>query len=272
MRRTDFLYALTAAAFAGMSPRAIRAATPGATRRVLWLRRAGYGDEIMAPFCIDGRTLYDPGYKLICWLMRDRAIGSAQGYVKIDVVEIEALWEVQQVLALMAIRQPLVITSGYRSPQTNAATEGAARNSMHIYGKAADMYVPGVSTRELFDVCWSREVSGGIGYYDDHVHLDSGTRRWWVGDLQVPERAGVSLVPDAGSNGYGAVAHSASDPAAIALRHGGVLDAQSCAVDRRGSLAPALPADALRRVAVENHRFPPGQTFAPIRVSRVARA
>jgi hypothetical protein len=29
-------------------------------------------------------------------------------------------------------------------------------------------------------------VSGGIGYYDSHVHLDSGTRRWWVGDLAVP--------------------------------------------------------------------------------------
>ena len=117
--------------------------------------------------------------------MRDGNIAVAQGYVQFDIVEVEALWEVQQALALLGIRQPLVITSGYRSPQTNAATEGAARNSIHLYAKAADMYVPGVSMRDLFDTCWSRSVSGGMGYYDSHVHLDSGTRRWWVGDLAV---------------------------------------------------------------------------------------
>ena len=187
MRRPDFLTALVGTALAGMSPRAARAAVPNGTRRVLWLRRAGYGDEIVAPFCVDGRTVYLPGYREICWLMRDRNIAVAQGYVQFDIVEVEALWEVQQALALLGIRQPLVITSGYRSPQTNAATEGAARNSMHLYAKAADMYVPGVSMRDLFDTCWSRSVSGGMGYYDSHVHLDSGTRRWWVGDLAVPE-------------------------------------------------------------------------------------
>ena len=160
---------------------------PNSTRRILWLRRAGYDDEILAPFCVDGRTVYLPGYREICWLMRDRNVPVAQGYVQFDIVEVEALWEVQQALALLGIRQPLVITSGYRSPQTNAATEGAARNSMHLYAKAVDMYVPGLSMRDLFDTCWSRSVSGGMGYYDSHVHLDSGTRRWWVGDLAVPE-------------------------------------------------------------------------------------
>jgi len=181
MHRNAFLRVLSAAALAGMSPRAVRAAAPNTTKRILWLRRAGSGDEVVAPFCIDGRTLYDPGYREICWLMRDRNVPASQGYVKIDVVEIEALWEVQQSLALLGIREPLVITSGYRSPASNAATEGAARDSMHLYGKAADLYVPGVSMRELFDACWSREISGGIGYYEDHVHLDSGTRRWWAG-------------------------------------------------------------------------------------------
>lgn len=253
MRRTDFLYALSAAAFAGMSPRAVRAATPSATRRVLWLRRSGYGDEIMAPFCIDGRTLYDPGYKLICWLMRDREMAPAQGYVKIDIVEIEALWEVQQVLALMGIRQPLIITSGYRSPQTNAATEGAARNSMHLYGKAADMYMPGVSMRELFDVCWSREVSGGMGYYEDHVHLDSGTRRWWVGDLPVPQPGGVTVTAEAGSMG-----HAPPDPAslpALGLRRRGLLGAQFGTGGRGGALAYPHPPDALRHLAAQDFRL-----------------
>ncbi len=188
MQRRDFVTAVATAAFAGVSPRAVRAATPTPTRRVLWLRHAADGEEVIAPFCVDGRTIYEPGYRQVCWLMRDRHVPFGQGYVQIDINEVEALWEVQQVLALLGARAPLVITSGYRSPQTNAATEGAARNSMHLYGKAADFYVAGVSTRELFSVAYSREVSGGIGYYEDHVHLDSGARRYWVGEIRLPER------------------------------------------------------------------------------------
>jgi uncharacterized protein YcbK (DUF882 family) len=186
MRRRNFLTALTAAALSGLSARAVRAAVPNGRRRVLWLRHVDDVSDTVAPFCIDGRTVYMPGYEAICWLMRDRHVPAAQGYVRFDIVEIEALWEVQQTLALLGIRRPLVITSGYRTEQTNESTEGAARNSMHLYAKAADMYVEGTSMRELFDVCWSRSISGGMGYYDDHVHLDSGTRRWWVGDLAIP--------------------------------------------------------------------------------------
>ena len=172
-----------------MSPAAVRAAVPNGKRRILWIRHAEDATDTVAPFCVDGRTVYEPGYRMICWLMRDRHVPVTQGYVRYDIVEIEALWEVQQALALNGIYRPIIITSGYRSPETNAATEGAARNSMHLYAKAADMYVDGVSMESLFDACWSRSVSGGIGYYGDHVHLDSGTRRWWVGDLNVPEFA-----------------------------------------------------------------------------------
>jgi uncharacterized protein YcbK (DUF882 family) len=187
MRRPDFLSALIGAALVGLSPRAVRAAVPRGVRRTLWLRRAGGAEEIVAPFCTDGRTVYEPGYRMICWLMRDRNVRAAAGYVQIDIVEIEALWEVQQALALHCIVRPLVVTSGYRTRETNDAIEGAARNSMHLYGKAADIYVDGLSMRNLFDACWSRAISGGIGYYDDHVHLDTGERRWWVGEVGVPQ-------------------------------------------------------------------------------------
>ncbi len=188
VKRPDFLFGLAAAAFAGLSPRAVRAGVPNSTKRVLWLRSA-YGEEVVAPFCVDGRTVYQPGYWQICYLMRDRHVPAKQGYVLIDIVEVEALWEAQQTLSLHGIHQPLVITSGYRTVETNDSIEGAARNSMHLYAKAADMYVPGISMQALFDACWSRAISGGMGYYDDHVHLDSGTRRWWVGDIAIPEFA-----------------------------------------------------------------------------------
>jgi uncharacterized protein YcbK (DUF882 family) len=185
MNRPGFLHALAGAALAGMSPRAIAAAVPKSRTRILWLRHQD-GDEVVAPFCVDGRTVYLPGYQRICWLLRDRHVASSEGYVRFDIVEIEVLWEVQHALALLGVFKPLVITSGYRTLETNEATEGAARNSMHLYAKAADMYVDGVTTRDLFDVCWSRALAGGMGYYDDHVHVDSGTRRWWVGEIPVP--------------------------------------------------------------------------------------
>ena len=42
------------------------------------------------------------------------------------------------------LSQPLVITSGYRSPRLNAAVGGAA-NSQHLTGQAADLKIPSVA-------------------------------------------------------------------------------------------------------------------------------
>lgn len=181
MQRSHFLAGLSAAAIAGGSPHVVAAAVGNRNKRILWLRHIEDSSDVVAPFCLDGRTVYLPGYNAICWVMRDRHVPPKRGYVQFDIVEIEALWEVQQTLALHGIVRPLIITSGFRTLETNEATEGAARNSMHLYAKAADFYVEGVSMRDLFDVCWSRSISGGMGYYDDHVHLDSATRRWWTG-------------------------------------------------------------------------------------------
>ena len=187
MRRTDFLITLTAAALAGVSPRAARAAVPNGTRRVLWLRRAGYNDEVVAPFCVDGKTVYVPGYREICWLMRDRNVPVSQGYVQFDIVEVEALWEVQQALALIGISQPLVITSGYQLSADERSHRRRSAQQHALYAKAADMYVPGHHDARSLQRLLVAIISGGMGYYDSHVHLDSSTRRWWVGDLRLPE-------------------------------------------------------------------------------------
>jgi zinc D-Ala-D-Ala carboxypeptidase len=45
--------------------------------------------------------------------------------------------------------RPVVITSGWRNTELNAAVDGAA-GSLHMAGRAADVTVPGVSVR---DVC-----------------------------------------------------------------------------------------------------------------------
>jgi uncharacterized protein YcbK (DUF882 family) len=48
------------------------------------------------------------------------------------------------------LRQPVVVTSGYRTPTLNKRI-GGARGSQHTRGEAADIYVPGMSVAVLMD-------------------------------------------------------------------------------------------------------------------------
>ena len=41
---------------------------------------------------------------------------------------------------------PVIITSGYRSPQVNALVSGSSQTSAHIHGEAADCKAPGFGT------------------------------------------------------------------------------------------------------------------------------
>lgn len=76
------------------------------------------------------------------------------------------------------------ILSGYRSPKTNSmlrsASEGVAKNSLHMVGQAIDLRLEGYSTKRLRDVAIDLRA-GGVGYYQrsDFVHVDSGKVRHW---------------------------------------------------------------------------------------------
>jgi zinc D-Ala-D-Ala carboxypeptidase len=58
-----------------------------------------------------------------------------------------------------ALGMPIIISSGYRSPQLNSAI-GGVMNSAHLYGRAADIIVPGMAPRH---VC-RRIVSMGLPF------------------------------------------------------------------------------------------------------------
>lgn len=78
---------------------------------------------------------------------------------------------------------PLVIRSGYRSPNSNnnLRKQGklAAQSSMHIEASAMDFYLEGVDTLELKEYATSLPCCG-VGYYHGkHIHLDTGPKRWW---------------------------------------------------------------------------------------------
>lgn len=74
--------------------------------------------------------------------------------------------------------KPVHITSGYRTPEHNAAV-GGAEHSRHVLGMAADVQVEGMSPADV--AAWARAQGvGGVGEYDTFTHLDvyGVDRRW----------------------------------------------------------------------------------------------
>lgn len=75
--------------------------------------------------------------------------------------------------------KPITITSGYRCP-THNANVGGATNSQHLYGKAADIKVSGVSASTVYNYADKIFGDGGVGKYSTFTHVDvrNGRARW----------------------------------------------------------------------------------------------
>ena len=77
--------------------------------------------------------------------------------------------------------KPVHINSGYRSPEYNATLKNASPRSQHCNGKAADIWVDGVTPKQIADIaeCYLGS-SGGIGIYKTFTHVDVRTScaRW----------------------------------------------------------------------------------------------
>lgn len=68
------------------------------------------------------------------------------------------------------LHRPIFITSGWRSARVNKAVKGASR-SQHLYGKAVDIEVVGMTPQQVqkaLDHRWN----GGLGYGKTFTHLD----------------------------------------------------------------------------------------------------
>ncbi|MBM3468055.1 MAG: DUF882 domain-containing protein [Alphaproteobacteria bacterium] len=78
--------------------------------------------------------------------------------------------------------EPFHLISGYRSPKSNKMLNekscGVAKNSQHIYGKAADIYVPGRTLKQVQAAAKFLQA-GGVGRYSEFVHVDTGRVRYW---------------------------------------------------------------------------------------------
>ena len=173
MAATGFLASVTNSAFANQNqvnfwnePRRLRLYRPSTNE---WVNQV---------YWADGKVNYE-GYANICRLLRDTRYNEA---VEMDFVTLDIARGIQGWLENYRVDQPLIIHSGYRDPRTNAATEGAAKNSLHMLGQAIDLSIQGVSAGQIaqFGLYLS---GGGVGYYPgrDFTHLDRGRVRFWVG-------------------------------------------------------------------------------------------
>ncbi len=76
------------------------------------------------------------------------------------------------------------VISAFRSPEYNRRLRRRSRNvgkkSFHMYGRAMDIILPGVSSQKLRNFALSLK-SGGVGYYGpgNFVHIDTGPVRRW---------------------------------------------------------------------------------------------
>ncbi len=110
-------------------------------------------------------------------LLRDFRSGEA---AEIDVALIDQL----AALDLACGPGTFEVISGYRSPQTNdmlrGRSNGVAKGSLHLQGRAIDVRLSGRDTRLLRDAAVALK-QGGVGYYarSDFVHLDTGRVRMW---------------------------------------------------------------------------------------------
>lgn len=98
------------------------------------------------------------------------------GEIKIDINLLVKLEELRRAIG----NRPIIINSGYRCP-THNRNVGGAKNSQHMYGKAADIRVKDMSPRTLEKFADTVFYNGGVGMGGQNiVHVDTrGYRARW---------------------------------------------------------------------------------------------
>lgn len=99
----------------------------------------------------------------------------------IDIQLFYGLMKIQEISGSKGVYE---VISGYRSPQTNAMlrsqSNGVAKKSYHMKGRAIDVRLSDVKTSHVRDIAKKLRI-GGVGYYrdSDFIHLDTGPVRSW---------------------------------------------------------------------------------------------
>jgi uncharacterized protein YcbK (DUF882 family) len=154
--------------------------------RTLSLIRPQSGERTSVLYWKDGEVI-DSAYQELCHLLRDV---NGKASIAIDPKLLETLWASQAFVARYGLDRPLEILSGYRTPASNnrLIEQGvpAARQSLHMSGKAADVRIAGL-TEEVLGGLVKSFRQGGVGFYyrsgpkGGWIHTDTGLNRTWKG-------------------------------------------------------------------------------------------
>jgi uncharacterized protein YcbK (DUF882 family) len=154
--------------------------------RTLSLIRPQSGEKTKVLYWKDGEVI-DSAYQELCHLLRDV---NGKASAPIDPKLFETLWGTQAFVARYGMERPLEILSGYRTPASNQRLreEGipAARQSLHLSGRAADIRIAALNEEVLGGLIRSFR-QGGVGFYyrsgprGGWIHTDTGLNRTWKG-------------------------------------------------------------------------------------------
>lgn len=128
-------------------------------------------------YAVGGEYL-EPALEEINYFLADFRTGEA---IEIDPELLDLIYDVR---ASLGSKGTFEVISAYRTPETNKmlrdAGKGVAKKSQHLLGKAIDVRLRNVNSRDLRDAA-IKIKRGGVGYYrkSDFVHLDTGRVRRW---------------------------------------------------------------------------------------------
>ncbi|MEQ1530816.1 MAG: YcbK family protein [Methylococcales bacterium] len=148
------------------------------SHKTLALQNTNTGDKLKLTYFENGRYIKG-ALQEISYILRDYHTGDMH---HIDPALIDQLYDLKMLLGVS--QHPIHIVSGYRSPHTNARlrqhSHGVAKDSLHMQGRAIDIRIAGVDTRNIRNAAISMR-NGGVGYYprSNFVHLETGDFRTW---------------------------------------------------------------------------------------------
>jgi uncharacterized protein YcbK (DUF882 family) len=178
--RRNFLKMATGAALTSAVPPVFARTTlqmPKEGERILRFQNIHTGEKIAATYWADGAYIADE-LAMIDRVLRDHR---SREVARMDRNLYDLLYALQQNVENQNTFQ---VISGYRSPATNAKlrknSNGVAKRSLHMRGKAIDIRLPGTELKHLRQAALNMHA-GGVGYYprSNFIHVDTGRPRFW---------------------------------------------------------------------------------------------
>ena len=171
------IFAATCVSAAPVSANAFGLLRGAGDIRQIRMHNGRTGETLNTIYWIEGDYIPE-ALREITWFMRDWRSNETKG------IDSRAIDIMAASHSLLETREPYLLLSGYRSPETNALLRrrsgGVARNSLHIQGQAADLRMKSRSVDQMARAAVSCNA-GGVGRYSrsNFVHMDCGDIRTW---------------------------------------------------------------------------------------------